>query len=75
MIKSALLGNFAHMAFAANAPENMEHGHSEEWTDQLEERFAQRNEHLYVHLIPHSHDDVGWLKTPDEYFTGSAQDI
>ena len=73
MVKSALLGNLAHMAFAANAPTNMDHGHSDEWMDQLEERFAQRNngEHLYVHLIPHSHDDVGWLKTPDEYFTGS----
>lgn len=22
-------------------------------------------EKLYIHLIPHSHDDVGWLKTVD----------
>ena len=24
-----------------------------------------------VHIIPHSHDDVGWLKTVDEYFYGT----
>ena len=30
-----------------------------------------RNETLYVHMIAHTHDDIGWLKTIDEYFTGS----
>ena len=33
------------------------------------------NDVTYIHLIPHSHDDLGWLKTVDEYFTGSSQNI
>nr|XP_008200004.1 PREDICTED: lysosomal alpha-mannosidase [Tribolium castaneum] len=28
-----------------------------------------------VHLIPHSHDDVGWLKTPDQYYFQDVQNI
>lgn len=28
------------------------------------------NDVLTVHLIQHSHDDVGWLKTVDNYFYG-----
>ncbi|KAJ0683558.1 putative alpha-mannosidase [Helianthus annuus] len=30
---------------------------------------------LNVHLVPHSHDDVGWLKTIDQYFIGSNNSI
>ena len=46
-------------------PRNERHDHPQEFYDNLEENFKKTGEHLYVHLIPHSHDDVGWLKTVD----------
>ena len=30
---------------------------------------------LQVHLVPHTHDDVGWLKTVDQYFYGANRTI
>jgi lysosomal alpha-mannosidase len=30
---------------------------------------------LNVHLVAHTHDDVGWLKTADQYFYGSRSGI
>ena len=33
------------------------------------------NSTLTVHLIPHSHDDVGWVKTKETYFYGQVSAI
>lgn len=30
---------------------------------------------LNVHIVCHSHDDLGWLKTIDQYFYGSNASI
>ena len=32
-----------------------------------------KSKKLQVHIVPHSHDDVGWLKTVDEYFYGAER--
>ena len=38
----------------------------------MDEPYAEK---LTVHMIHHTHDDVGWLKTVDEYYSGVNNDI
>lgn len=56
---------------------------SPEYKNKFERDLAARNhtrrrnqdEQLYVHLIAHTHDDVGWKKTVDEYYDGAKQSV
>ncbi|XP_066472931.1 lysosomal alpha-mannosidase [Tiliqua scincoides] len=36
---------------------------------------ATKPDMLNIHLIPHTHNDLGWLKTVDQYFFGVHNDI
>mgnify|MGYP001807300694 CR=1 FL=1 len=56
---------------AKNMNTDSNHGHEAEYFNNL--KYKYRNDRTYVHLIPHSHDDVGWLKTVDEYFSGTQE--
>ena len=37
--------------------------------------FFKSKDPYVVHVIAHSHDDVGWLKTVDEYYNGEKDYI
>jgi len=41
----------------------------------LEEDLSFSNNSLTVHIVPHSHDDVGWVRTADQYYCLSTVEI
>ena len=43
------------------------------WGNVRPARVLDINDTIYVHVVPHTHDDVGWLKTVDEYYYGGTQ--
>ena len=43
------------------------------WGNVRPARVLDINDTIYVHVVPHTHDDVGWLKTVDEYYYGGTE--
>lgn len=49
----------------------LEHQDSPEFLKTTSKEVKDPLDRLFVHLIPHTHDDVGWVKTVDEYYSGT----
>ena len=64
-----------------NKDNNIHHGHDQQYFDKISEQARSQIKQesnakvTYVHIVPHTHDDVGWLKTLDEYFWGLHDDV
>lgn len=65
----------ASAALMVSATTTEDHGQYHKHHPTKKSPYRKEGDKLTVHVIPHSHDDVGWLKTVDEYFDGARRDI
>lgn len=46
---------------------------ADEFLGRNRQQPANTSEFIYVHLVPHTHNDAGWLWTADSYFWGNSR--
>lgn len=76
-MKATLLSLFLILSITSTFAHNLSNVCSVETFPALKGPLIQINadEKITIRMIPHSHDDIGWLKTIDQYYIDSEKDI